>query len=676
MLQENNYAIIACQYKTTLTKIAPNASIVYTNGPVTISRFKDEVSRLLRESQYIQCLLFDISYIEQSENFLEAVYYLKRNCNKDMRMVIVAPYNISKSQVEQLVSYGVYDIATCRMSSDVDPEDEYAVSKEIEYQVTYHVNNPWEFSKAQDFKEAFPEDAVVVNNRGKKKRGGLFGRKNEEENVVQGRPYSLTIASKDDAFIEEVRRICGPDKYFSYVELMNKKAPAGCNAFILDGPMTDSQLSDYEFDEKTDVFINRNHLISKEDYDDANFIDCNARELLDKIKAFYGINGYASQTEEAGPKEEEVKIDKGSGILGNKGAAGKADREAKKAEKERRKQEKALEKQRIKEEKRAQRAMREKTPIPKWPFIVGLIALLFGGGYFLISQKIIQLPIQLPEFIQNIGSGTSGQTGKETASPTAETPKLNLSKKEITIEYNDKYNYEEYVDKLPDGFHYVERDDIKNGIPGTYAAVIELWDETHKIEESTMIVNVVDRTVPVITFTEEEVHFETMPEAFVCKDYVATAQDEVDGDIAAKVHCSDAIKHLKEQTVLYEVIDNSGNKGTAELKVIIDDGEEVVTETPAAETAEPTATPSQEQPSDSGMKFTIDEMVLKVGASQADIEQTVRTSIHRVEGTGESSISINYSEVDTTKAGTYSVYYTITSGEGNTEVMTGTLRVE
>ena len=190
-----------------------------------------------------------------------------------------------------------------------------------------------------------------------------------------------------------------------------------------------------------------------------------------------------------------------------------------------------------------------------------------------------------------------------------------------------------------------------------------------------MIVNVVDRTVPVITFTEEEVHFETMPEAFVCKDYVATAQDEVDGDIASKVHCSDAIKHLKEQTVLYEVIDNSGNKGTAELKVIIDDGEEVVTETPAAETAEPTETPSQEQPADSGMKFTIDEMVLKVGASQADIEQTVRTSIHRVEGTGESSISINYSEVDTTKAGTYSVYYTITSG-GNTEVMTGTLRVE
>lgn len=133
-----------------------------------------------------------------------------------------------------------------------------------------------------------------------------------------------------------------------------------------------------------------------------------------------------------------------------------------------------------------------------------------------------------------------------------------LIDKDITMEVNTKYNEPGYtVTKLNNKpFHMEIINNVNSNKIGEYEIVYKIGN-IKKVRK----VSVVDTTKPVITIKGDN-------PLYVCpndkvKDYGAKAVDNYDKDLTDKIKTS-----IKDDEIIYEVVDSSGNKATLSRKII------------------------------------------------------------------------------------------------------------
>lgn len=101
--------------------------------------------------------------------------------------------------------------------------------------------------------------------------------------------------------------------------------------------------------------------------------------------------------------------------------------------------------------------------------------------------------------------------------------------------------------------------------PGVRLVSYELKGRSGSIRKLLRIV-IADETPPVITLIQN--HAELLRVTpFSCRMYLKSAEDNVDGDLSAKVSCSDELSEDETQTVLYTVTDKAGNTAEETLEI-------------------------------------------------------------------------------------------------------------
>lgn len=128
--------------------------------------------------------------------------------------------------------------------------------------------------------------------------------------------------------------------------------------------------------------------------------------------------------------------------------------------------------------------------------------------------------------------------------------------------YIQSYTQDETTLKLPEA--------ISTRVPGTYLVVYELSRKEEKIERQLRLI-VVDQTSPTLQLKEASIPYQE-GEAFDCLDYVASATDNIDGDLKEKVYCDGVINTNKPvDYLLYQVSDSSGNESYQLLRIEMED---------------------------------------------------------------------------------------------------------
>ncbi|MBC2002172.1 DUF5011 domain-containing protein [Listeria booriae] len=189
---------------------------------------------------------------------------------------------------------------------------------------------------------------------------------------------------------------------------------------------------------------------------------------------------------------------------------------------------------------------------------------------------------------------------------------------------------------------------------GTTISAIQAYNagginEIKGSEEASTIVTAPDATKPVITASNKTL---TVGDSFDPKAGV-TASDDTDGNITSKITVADSnVDTSKAGTyyVTYSVSDAAGNVATKTITVTVNE---------APDTIKPVITASNK--------------TLTVGDS-FDPKAGVTASDNK-DGNITSKIAVTSNNVDTTKAGTYSVTYSVTDAAGNVGTKTITVTV-
>lgn len=204
-----------------------------------------------------------------------------------------------------------------------------------------------------------------------------------------------------------------------------------------------------------------------------------------------------------------------------------------------------------------------------------------------------------------------------------------LVDKDVTMEVNTKYNEPGYiVTKLNNKpFHMEIVNNVNSNKIGEYEIVYKIGN-SKKIRK----VSVVDTTKPVITLNKEN-------PLYVCpndkvKDYGAKAIDNYDKDLTDKIKTS-----IKDDEIIYEVVDSSGNKATLTRKIIKKD------------VIKPT--------------FKLDKNVtIKKGSSFKDIY----SAIDNCDGDVTNKV-IKTGSVDTNRVGSYEITYKVKDKSNNEAII-------
>ena len=138
-----------------------------------------------------------------------------------------------------------------------------------------------------------------------------------------------------------------------------------------------------------------------------------------------------------------------------------------------------------------------------------------------------------------------------------------------------------------------------------------------------------------------------------------TATDDVDGDVTKSIKVSGAVDTSKagEYTLTYRVSDKAGNEATATRTVTVE-------EEPVTPPAEDKTAPVFSGVSDVTVEFGASFDPLAGVSAKDDVDGDVTSSI-KVEG-----------DVDTSKAGTYTLTYTVSDKAGNTATATRVVTVK
>lgn len=242
---------------------------------------------------------------------------------------------------------------------------------------------------------------------------------------------------------------------------------------------------------------------------------------------------------------------------------------------------------------------------------------------------------------------------------------LNLKKEKITIEVGSYFNAKEYVESYSEEIENIQISypSLDTNRLGTYY-LDYIISSPYKVLKRQLEVNIVDTTPPAIELTKHE---DTLirEQEFNCMDYIKSYSDNYDKNPVIK--CSDNIDWEKDKiNITYVILDSSGNKSEESLSLNIKDKPKV---TPKP-TQIPTPPPNNTNGNDHGIS---DKPVSKPFLSGVhDVNVTVGTSLNDLvylltNGISSSgNISVDYSSVNLSEAGTYTVYYNTSDGQSAT----------
>lgn len=188
---------------------------------------------------------------------------------------------------------------------------------------------------------------------------------------------------------------------------------------------------------------------------------------------------------------------------------------------------------------------------------------------------------------------------------------------------------------------------------GNYEIELSAEDEAGNVSYNKVVIEVVDKTDPVIESEQTEFSIAEVDEK---ADYLSsiTAYDEIDGDLNEKIKIDDSeVKYgeVGKYQITASVSDSTGNICTRNFDVVIKD------------TTAPVLTLSK-----TSFSLTVGET--------APNYVTVATANDGVDGDITEAIVIDDSKVDYDSAGTYEVTYTITDNSGNSSTQSANVTVK
>lgn len=174
----------------------------------------------------------------------------------------------------------------------------------------------------------------------------------------------------------------------------------------------------------------------------------------------------------------------------------------------------------------------------------------------------------------NVGN-TSTQTYEFYVSDTT-APKLNYKNGEtVTVDYNSKFDYTDYV-AITDNFDKkvtsVKIDGKVNTKEISSSTInITAVDSSGNESKGSLKVNVKDISAPKINLSKTSLII-TKGKDFSAKSYLSSAIDNKDGDVTSEVDISGSVNTDKagKYSVTYTVTDAAGNKATKTLKVTVE----------------------------------------------------------------------------------------------------------
>lgn len=158
-------------------------------------------------------------------------------------------------------------------------------------------------------------------------------------------------------------------------------------------------------------------------------------------------------------------------------------------------------------------------------------------------------------------------------------PEIILKEEEVTLEVGDKFDPMEYIAKLPaDGLEpdryeitYPKSSSVNTTKTGDY----NVSYITHIVSNDTestanLVVHVVDTQAPKIVLTEHNIELTREVDTFECMKYVESVTDNYDKSVQVK--CSDNIDWSSNKVVVdYISSDLSGNQALEKLEISIKD---------------------------------------------------------------------------------------------------------
>lgn len=245
----------------------------------------------------------------------------------------------------------------------------------------------------------------------------------------------------------------------------------------------------------------------------------------------------------------------------------------------------------------------------------------YGNLSEILDKKVIVTEMEVPS-IDIVG----GNNNTIEVFSTYQYPEVNV--------YDDYYSFEDGV--------FLRTGDVDTNTIGDYEVTYTYTDEEDNVLTKILTVHVVDTENPVITLNGNEEIFVKYYNEFDENGY--TVSDNYDQDLEVKV--TENFDYINGGTIIYEVIDSSGNKTTVErIITIIDDVDPVINLV--------------------GNDIVIVEIYDEYTDEGATIEDAFDSN--------PTLVTSGY--VDAQKVGQYTMIYTGTDASGNETVVTRTVFV-
>lgn len=247
-------------------------------------------------------------------------------------------------------------------------------------------------------------------------------------------------------------------------------------------------------------------------------------------------------------------------------------------------------------------------------------------------------------------------------------PSIVLTQKEVTVEVGEKVDLTKYFVKGNDRVEVDIPEPPNTDKLGEYT--VEYVSRNKVRENKTELkIKVVDTTAPTITLTQDSVVLtrDVDTQTFNAKNYIASVKDNYDKDEDIKVEYPTSFDFSKDSIeCTYTATDKSGNTSTKTLVIAVKD-KPVEIEKPVEQPSytQPSYTePSYNQPSQPSYNSSPSTDIVGVHP----ISVPVGTDFGTISGMLTSGVSsgynihVDYSSVNTTVAGTYTVTFTNTAG--------------
>ena len=153
-------------------------------------------------------------------------------------------------------------------------------------------------------------------------------------------------------------------------------------------------------------------------------------------------------------------------------------------------------------------------------------------------------------------------------------PEMNLKNGNFVVNYGDNFDINNYVE-AKDNYDMnpvlsIEGEIDTKKLDGTQPIKVTATDATGNKTENTYDVTVADIAAPSITLKSTDINVKN-GDSFDAKSNIASAIDNLDGDVTSKVNVSGSVNTSKAGSYIvnYTVTDNAGNTANASAKVTV-----------------------------------------------------------------------------------------------------------